>query len=67
MLRQLVRLFHKHNTDMGEPVKTVGSLMSWSMLLSDHEGGVLALEARRFATVTTLIIADYPPQWAEHA
>jgi hypothetical protein len=54
-------------TDMDEPVKTVGCLMSWLMLLSSHNGSALALEARRFATVITLIIADYPPKWAEHA
>jgi len=46
---------------MDEPVKTVGSLMSWLMLLSGHDGSALALEARLFATVITLIIADYPP------
>jgi len=46
---------------MDEPVKTVESLMSWSMLLSGHDGSALALEARLFATVITLIIADYPP------
>jgi hypothetical protein len=54
-------------TDMDEPVKTVESLMPWSWLLSGHMRSTLALEARRFATVITLIFADYPPGWAEHA
>jgi hypothetical protein len=54
-------------TDMDEPVKTVESLMPWSWLLSGHMQSTLALEARRFATVITLIFADYPPGWAEHA